>query len=155
MKKKVIQHEPLLTIGTVSGVLGVAVQTIRLYEREGLVIPHRTQTGRRMYSTKDLERLKCIRKMIVDHGLNISGIRRLMSMIPCWEFRGGLDTECKKCPAYYDAEGPCWTLEKVGSKCRLADCRSCPVYAVEFSCHKLKEVVFGHRRDETEANFHQ
>jgi MerR family transcriptional regulator/heat shock protein HspR len=57
MKNKVMQHEPLLTIGTVSDVLGVAVQTIRLYEREGLVIPYKTQTGRRMYSTNDLERV--------------------------------------------------------------------------------------------------
>lgn len=152
------KHEPVLTIGTVAGKLSVAVQTIRLYEQEGLIIPFKTESGRRMYSMSDLERLRCIRKMIVEHGLNLKGIRRLMALIPCWEFKGGLDEECKKCPAYYEATGACWTLSNVGSKCQLQDCRSCPVYRIELNCDKIKEVVFGHIRptdnpkDQTKTN---
>jgi MerR family transcriptional regulator/heat shock protein HspR len=139
-------YEPILTIGTVAEKLGIAVQTIRMYEKEGLVLPHKTASGRRMYSMHELERLRCIRKMITEHKLNLNGIKRLMSLIPCWEFKGGLDEECKNCPAYYEAHGPCWDIKNVGSKCKAEDCRDCPVYRVEVNCNKIKEVIFGHHR---------
>ena len=76
-------YDPVLTIGIVAEKLNVAVQTVRLYEQEGLILPHKTDSGRRMYSMHDLERLRCIRKMITEHGLNLNGIKRIMSMIPC------------------------------------------------------------------------
>lgn len=140
------RYEPILTIGTVAKRLNVAVQTVRLYEQEGLVLPFKTQTGRRMFSMHDLNRLTCIRKMITEHGLNLKGIKRLMSLIPCWEFKGGLDEQCQQCPAYYEATGPCWSLRTVGEKCMSQDCRNCDVYRTELNCEKLKEVIFGHRR---------
>ncbi|MCL5737470.1 MAG: MerR family transcriptional regulator [Bacteroidetes bacterium] len=140
-------YDPVLTIGTVAKMLDIAVQTIRMYEQEGLIIAYKTEGGHRMYSLHDVERLRCIRKMITEHGLNINGIRKMMSLVPCWGFKGGLDDECRQCPVYYDAEGPCWAQKNVGSKCRLADCRSCPVYRIEFNCTTIKEVVFGHKRD--------
>ena len=138
-------YEPVLTIGTVAKKLKVSVQTLRLYEQEGLILSFKTKGGQRMYSLHDLNRLKCIREMITTHGLNLKGIKSLMSMIPCWEFKGGLDNECRNCSVYYEAKGPCWTRGDVGPKCQLADCRSCPVYRVELNCNKLKEVVFGHK----------
>ena len=141
-------HEPLLTIGTVARMLNVAVQTVRLYEQEGLVLPHRTTSGRRMYSLHEVERLRCVRKMITEEGLNLQGIKRLLSLLPCWEFKGGLDEECRNCPAYYDALGPCWSLRNVGQKCQMEDCRACPVYRMQLNCQKLKEVIFGHHRPE-------
>lgn len=140
-------YEPMMTIGIVAAKLDIAVQTIRLYEQEGLILPNKTESGRRMYSMHDLERLKCIRTMITEHGLNIQGIKRLMSLLPCWEFKGGLDSECKKCPAYYEVIGPCWSMPTVGEKCMDQDCRCCPVYRIEMNCTKLKEVIFGNRRE--------
>lgn len=142
---------PIFTIGTVAKMLNVSVQTIRMYEQEGLIIPAKTDTGRRMYSLNDVERLDCIRKMIVEKGLNINGIRKIMSLIPCWEFKGGLDEDCKNCPAYYDASGPCWSLPKVGEKCTNANCRECPVYQINFSCGKLKEIIYGHKCPDEET----
>jgi len=138
-------HEPILTIGTVAEKLGIAVQTVRLYEQEGLIISFKTKSGRRKFSMHDLERLTCIRQMITTNGLNISGIKRLMSLIPCWELKGGLDEDCKGCPVYYHSDGPCWNSEKVGKKCMSQDCRSCSVYKIDLHCNKLKEVIYGHK----------
>ena len=147
-------HDPVLSIGIVAKKLNIAVQTIRLYEQEGLIISHKTSSGRRMYSWHDLERLRCIRAMITEHGLNLSGIKKLMSLIPCWEYKGGLDDDCQKCPAYYEAQGPCWTEKKVGPKCQNADCRECPVYRVEISCNKIKEIIYKHKAPENDQAKH-
>ncbi len=144
MDEQVDYYEPIMAIGTIAQKLDIAVQTVRLYEQEGLILPHKTPTGRRLYSMHDLNRLRCIRRMIKDDGLNLQGIKRIFSLIPCWEFKGGLDNDCRNCPAYYSAEGPCWSLSKVGEKCALEDCRSCPVYRLEFHCNKLKSLIFGH-----------
>jgi len=151
MKTEIDRFEPVFTIGTVARMIEVAVQTIRLYEQEGLIMPFKTETGRRMYSLHDLERLKCIRKLLTQDGLNISGIKRLMSLIPCWEFKGGLDEDCKQCPAYYETIGPCWSLKQVGNKCVGQDCRQCTVYRMNISCEKMKAVLFGHYRSDDET----
>lgn len=147
-KEKQDIYEPVLTIGTVAKKLKIAVQTVRLYEQEGLVLPHKTATNRRMFSLHDLERLQCVRKMISEYGINLQGIKRIMSFVPCWEFKGGLDSECRNCPAYYEAQGPCWSTVGVGQKCVAEDCRACPVYRIELNCAKFKEVIFGHVREE-------
>ncbi len=143
--------EPVLTIGTVAKKLNISVQTVRMYEEEGLLLPYKTETGRRMFSMHDLERLKCIRTMITENGLNLNGIKKMMSLIPCWEFKGGLDEQCQKCPAYYEANGPCWTTKDVGQKCQDVDCRDCPVYRIEVNCNKIKEVIFGHKSPENQT----
>lgn len=142
------KHEPVFSIGIIAKKLGIAVQTVRLYEQEGLIIAHKTESGRRMYSMHDLERLYCIRTMITEHGMNLQGIKRMMSLIPCWEMKG-FDDECRKCPAYYEATGPCWSISNVSDKCKLQDCRSCKVYQINMTCSKLKEVIYGHKREET------
>ncbi len=136
------KYEPVLTIGTVAAKLGISVQSVRLYEQEGLVLPHKSKAGHRMFSLHDLERLKCVREMLTTGGLNINGVRRLMSMVPCWDYKGGLDDDCKNCPVYYETTGPCWTRGDVGPKCQLVDCRDCAVYRLEISCKKMKEIVF-------------
>ena len=139
------KYEPVLTIGTVAAQIGISVQSIRLYEKEGLVLPHKTESGHRMFSMHDLDRLKCIREMLTTGGLNINGARRLMSMVPCWDYKGGLDEDCRNCPVYYEANGPCWTRGDVGPKCQLVNCRDCAVYRLEINCHKMKEIIFGHK----------
>lgn len=145
-EKSIDKHEPLLTIGVIAKKLGIAVQTVRLYEQEGLIIAHKTASGRRMFSLHDLERLQCIRTMITEHAMNLQGIKRIMALIPCWELKGGLDEECQQCPAYYEASGPCWSISNVSEKCQLQDCRSCKVYQINMACSKLKEIIFGHKR---------
>jgi len=139
-------YEPVFSIGIIAQKLGIAVQTVRLYEKEGLILPFKSPTGRRFYSLHDWERLKCLRQMITEYGINLQGIKRIMAFIPCWEFRGGLDDNCLECPAYFEATGPCWSLSKVGEKCQKENCRTCPVYKINLPCSKMKEVIYGHKR---------
>jgi len=147
MDKMMNIYNPVLTIGTVAKQLDIAVQTVRLYEQEGLVLPHKTETGRRMYSMHDLERLHCVRRMITEYGMNLQGIKRIMSLLPCWEYKGGLDDQCRSCSSYYEAAGPCWNNPDVAEKCQNQNCRECPVYAVEFNCQTMKQVIYGHKRE--------
>jgi MerR family transcriptional regulator/heat shock protein HspR len=54
-------------------------QTLRIYERRGLVSPARTQGGNRRYSDADIERLRRIAEM-AEQGMNLEGIRRVMEL---------------------------------------------------------------------------
>lgn len=58
---------------------GVAVQSLRLYERHGLVTPARSDGGTRRYSAHDLARLQRI-SALVDAGVNLAGIARILSL---------------------------------------------------------------------------
>ena len=58
---------------------GVAIQSLRLYERHGLLTPARSDGGTRRYSADDLARLRRISEL-VDAGVNLSGIRRILDL---------------------------------------------------------------------------
>ncbi|OBK26662.1 MerR family transcriptional regulator [Mycobacterium asiaticum] len=58
---------------------GVAVQTLRLYERHGLLSPARSDGGTRRYSADDLARLQRI-SALVEEGVNLAGIARILSL---------------------------------------------------------------------------
>lgn len=58
---------------------GIAVQSLRLYERHGLVTPARSQGGTRRYSADDLARLKRISKL-VEAGVNLAGVARILAL---------------------------------------------------------------------------
>jgi MerR family transcriptional regulator/heat shock protein HspR len=55
-------------------------QTLRAYEREGLLTPSRTSGGTRRYSRRDVERLRLIRRLTQDEGLNIAGVRLVLDL---------------------------------------------------------------------------
>jgi MerR family transcriptional regulator/heat shock protein HspR len=58
---------------------GVSVQSLRLYERHGLLAPGRSDGGTRRYSADDLARLRRI-STLVDSGVNLAGIARILSL---------------------------------------------------------------------------
>jgi MerR family transcriptional regulator, heat shock protein HspR len=58
---------------------GIAVQSLRLYERYGLLTPARSDGGTRRYSADDLARIKRIRAL-VDAGINLAGIARILGL---------------------------------------------------------------------------
>jgi MerR family transcriptional regulator/heat shock protein HspR len=58
---------------------GIAVQSLRLYERQGLLTPGRSDGGTRRYSADDLARLRRISEL-VDAGVNLAGIARILSL---------------------------------------------------------------------------
>jgi MerR family transcriptional regulator/heat shock protein HspR len=60
--------------------LGMHPQTLRKYERLGLVQPTRTIGSMRLYSREELERLKLIKHLVDDAGINLEGVQRLLSI---------------------------------------------------------------------------
>jgi len=67
-------------IGVVSMRYGVHPQTLRLYEREGLLLPSRTEGKTRLYSDEDLERLEFILNLTRDLGVNLAGVEVVLGM---------------------------------------------------------------------------
>lgn len=72
--------EPIYVISVAAELADLHPQTLRAYEREGLVTPARTQGGTRRYSRKDVERLKFIRTLTQDEGLNLAGVRIVLDL---------------------------------------------------------------------------
>jgi MerR family transcriptional regulator, heat shock protein HspR len=67
-------------ISAVAEMYGIHPQTLRLYEREGLLKPSRTEGNTRMYTDEDLERLEFILSLARDLRVNISGIAIILQM---------------------------------------------------------------------------
>lgn len=67
-------------ISAVAEMYGIHPQTLRLYEREGLLKPSRTEGNTRLYTEEDLERLEFILNLARDLGVNIAGIAIVLQM---------------------------------------------------------------------------
>ncbi|MCY3922475.1 MAG: MerR family transcriptional regulator [Chloroflexi bacterium] len=65
--------QPVYTIRIAAQLVGVHQQTLRTYEREGLLIPARSAGRQRLYSQNDIERLLLIRRLIDELGVNLAG----------------------------------------------------------------------------------
>lgn len=74
------QDEPLFVISIAAKMVGVHQQTLRYYERAGLVEPSRSSGKRRLYSQSDIERLREIQRMVNDLGLNLAGVDVILRM---------------------------------------------------------------------------
>ena len=70
----------LYTISTVAQRYSIHPQTLRLYEREGLLAPSRTEGNTRMYSEEDLQRLETILALTRDLGVNLAGVEIILNM---------------------------------------------------------------------------
>jgi DNA-binding transcriptional MerR regulator len=70
----------LLSISVAAELVGLHPQTLRIYEREGLLDPARSAGGTRRYSRRDLDRLQEICALTAD-GLNIAGIHRVLALL--------------------------------------------------------------------------
>ena len=66
--------EPVYLISVVAKVLNIHPQTLRQYEREGLVSPSRTDGKMRLYSQKDIDRITMILRLTRDLGVNLAGV---------------------------------------------------------------------------------
>jgi DNA-binding transcriptional MerR regulator len=70
---------PVYAISVAAELVGTTVQTLRLYERHGLVQPGRTAGGTRRYSRADLDRIRRITEL-VSAGVNLAGIARVLPL---------------------------------------------------------------------------
>ena len=66
--------EPVYLISVVANMLDIHPQTLRQYEREGLVEPSRTQGRMRLYSQRDIDRMKLILRLTRQMGVNLAGV---------------------------------------------------------------------------------
>ncbi len=67
------QDEPCFAISVAARIVGVHAQTLRHYERAGLIWPSRTRGRQRLYSMADIERIRRLRTLIEDMGVNLAG----------------------------------------------------------------------------------
>lgn len=68
------------SISVVAKMFDVHQQTIRLYEKEGLLTPHRTEGGTRMFSEEDVDRLEEIINLTHKLGVNIAGVEMILRL---------------------------------------------------------------------------
>jgi len=66
--------EPVFLISVVAKILNIHPQTLRQYEREGLVEPGRTDGKVRLYSQRDIDRIKSILRLTRELGVNLAGV---------------------------------------------------------------------------------
>src|ERR1700694_1368686 len=80
LKSSMALDRDLYFISMAARMLGMHPQTLRKYERLGLVQPTRTIGSMRLYSHEELERLKVIKHLVDDGGINLAGVQRLLSI---------------------------------------------------------------------------
>ena len=136
--QQTINTDPIYAIGIAAKKVGVSVLLLRVYEREGLIIPFKKESSHRLYSYADIERLKCIRKIIKENKLNIAGINAMLSLIPCWEIISCSQTDKENCDAFKGSFRPCWSYKHINNICATYDCRECKVYKDYFNCDSIK-----------------
>src|SRR5919106_3685590 len=73
-------EQDLYFISMAAQMLGMHPQTLRKYERLGLVQPSRTMGSVRVYSKEELERLRMIKYLVDELGINLAGVQRLLSI---------------------------------------------------------------------------
>ncbi|MCB1296778.1 MAG: helix-turn-helix transcriptional regulator [Gordonia sp.] len=67
-------------ISVAAELAGMHAQTLRTYDRLGLVTPHRTSGGGRRYSSRDVELLREIQRLSQEEGVNLAGIKRIIDL---------------------------------------------------------------------------
>jgi MerR family transcriptional regulator/heat shock protein HspR len=71
---------PVFVISVAAQLAGMHPQTLRTYDRMGLVTPRRTAKRGRRYSRRDVARLRLVQRLSQDEGVNLEGIRRVLAM---------------------------------------------------------------------------
>lgn len=67
-------------ISVVADMLDIHPQTLRLYEREGLVVPKRTDGNTRLYSQEDIDKLRRVLRLTRELGVNLAGVEVILGM---------------------------------------------------------------------------
>jgi MerR family transcriptional regulator, heat shock protein HspR len=72
--------EPVFIISVAARLLEMHPQTLRKYEREGLIAPSRTTGNLRLYSDEDLDRLRQVKYLVNERGLNLAGVQLILEL---------------------------------------------------------------------------
>ena len=91
------RNEPLYLIGVAARLCEVHPQTLRMYERLGLVRPARIGKKNRMYSDGDIERLRQIQRLTQDMGVNLAGVEVILDLLDKMQrMQAQMDTEIER-----------------------------------------------------------
>ncbi len=74
------ESEAPVSIGVASRLTGLHVNTLRKYERRGLIAPARSHGNQRVFSARDLERLAQIKRLVEDRGVNLAGVEIVLAV---------------------------------------------------------------------------
>ena len=131
------KNMPFYPIGIVSELIGATDQTLRLYEKHGLITPSR-RNKHRYYSENDILWLRCVRNLIHEKKMSIESIKKLLEYAACWEI-----TECSEevrqhCSAFRDRSKQCWELKRTICDAESAKtCEDCPLKG--YSQHRERQ----------------
>jgi MerR family transcriptional regulator/heat shock protein HspR len=129
---------PRIKIGEVARHFDLSVDLLRLYEREGLLIPLKSTKGTRYFTEPDYPWIATVLRLVREAHLNFAGIRHLLALLPCWEIRECGDDRKRDCSVVNCATAPCW----MGQSCCLpGNCYACEVYRSAYQCENLKAFV--------------
>jgi MerR family transcriptional regulator/heat shock protein HspR len=78
--QRIDQDAPVFVISVAAQLAAMHPQTLRTYDRMGLVSPRRTAKRGRRYSARDIAKLRLIQRLSQDEGINLEGIRRILFM---------------------------------------------------------------------------
>ena len=74
-------NDPCFVISVAARMVRVHTQTLRYYEREGLLEPARSRGNIRLYSQKDIEKLRSIKSLTDELGINLAGVQVVMRLM--------------------------------------------------------------------------
>ena len=113
---KSLNNYPLYSIGVVSELLGVHPETVRLWEKAGIVNPPQRRSGKRFYSEKDYKRLQFVH-ILAQEGLTVRAILYYLRLYPCW--KTAVCTGCLHSSSEIASTKPCW--QENGAYCQVAN----------------------------------
>ena len=74
------ENQGVFMISVAARLAGMHPQTLRIYEERGLIKPARSPKQTRLYSQRDVERLKRIQELTTDYGMNLAGVERVLAL---------------------------------------------------------------------------
>lgn len=80
MAALVPENQGVFMISVAARLAGMHPQTLRIYEERGLIKPARSPKQTRLYSQRDVERLKRIQQLTTEYGLNLAGVERVLAL---------------------------------------------------------------------------
>jgi MerR family transcriptional regulator, heat shock protein HspR len=114
-------------IGAVAQRFQISPDLLRLYEREGLLIPVKSLRGTRYFTEQDYRWIATLQRLVRDAHMTFAAIRHLLAMTPCWQVRRCGFANRQDCPHDAAPTRPCW-MSRACCKARASDCYTCPVY---------------------------
>lgn len=80
LPQRIDQDQPVFTISVAANLAEMHPQTLRTYDRLGLVVPQRAKGHGRRYSVRDVRRLRLIQRLSQEEGVNLNGIRHIIDL---------------------------------------------------------------------------